>query len=125
MIDKFWINFSDLPDRKIWDHESVRCIPLEDDKDGFSGKWYSNSNHDDVFGPGTGNWGWYTWQGKPKQIKIFFLSKPGANNKGLENSLIRFYEVTSIERPGMGDGMGYDEKGERIKVKWELVLYTS
>jgi hypothetical protein len=62
-IKDFLIYFSD-DDKKKWDHEGVGC--RSDDEEGLSGKWDSASNSDDVFGPGTGNHGWYTWRPKER-----------------------------------------------------------
>ena len=112
----FLIEFTD-EDKKIWDHERVRCIP--DDEAGLSGKWQSDSNSDDVFGPGTGHHGWYTW--RPGQ-DLLFLNRPGQNFKGLELSLIRFFGVRVIEG-SMGKGMALvpsppDKNGKRYEIVW-------
>jgi hypothetical protein len=122
-MQDFVITFSDLPDKSIWSYEQVRC--RSDDEDtGLTGKWDSASNHDDVFGPGTGNHGWYTW--RPNQ-GLLFLNRPGANNKGLENSLIRFFNLRGIQHT-TDEGLAYvpsppEKDGKPVKVVYELGIH--
>jgi hypothetical protein len=117
------IHFSDA-DKNIWSNEAVRC--RSDDETGLTGKWDSASNSDDVFGPGTGNHGWYTW--RSGAAALLFLNRPGANVKGLEMSLIRFFNVRGIAYSA-GDGLAYvpsppDKNGKPFKVVWELSIVT-
>jgi hypothetical protein len=114
----FMLEFSD-EDKKIWDHELVRCRP--DDEPGLSGKWDSASNSDDVFGPGTGNHGWHTW--RPGQ-GLLFLNRPGQNVKGLELSLMRCFGVRMMD-DSMGHGMAMvpsppDRNGKRVELVWGI-----
>src|SRR5215468_9768112 len=120
----FVITFWDS-DKKIWDHEAVRCRSKDDDNEGLSGTWNSDSNHDDVFGPDTGNHGWYTWRGPTHGL--LFLNRPGQNQAGLENSLIRFNNVRGIQHT-IGDGLAYRppppaRNGERVVIAYELGIH--
>jgi hypothetical protein len=123
-MDDFYIRFSDV-DKKIWDSETVHCRPKDKPYE-EEGSWDSDSNHDDVFGPGTGNHGWYTW--RPKQ-GLLFLNRPGQNNKGLENSLIRFFavkEITNSEGKGLAYYPGHPAKeGKSVSVEWDMYLSRS
>jgi hypothetical protein len=118
----FLIIFSD-GDQKIWSLEQVRCMSDDDDQ-GLRGKWQSASNSDDVFGPGTGNHGWYTWRPTPGML---FLNRPGAPFQGLENSLIRFFDVHGFQHT-IGNGLAFRppppaRDGERIDITYELAIH--
>jgi hypothetical protein len=116
----FFIIFTDQDLKKNrWDHVAVRCSP--NDETYISGDW--NFVHPvDVFNFRGVNRGWYQWVPKLH----LFLCRLGANNRGLERSLARFHNLTSITNGSGGDGHIPiplpPAKGKLYEIMWELVI---
>lgn len=116
----FFITFADADEKKRrWENVTVRCSP--NDETYTSGDW--NFEHRvDVFNFRGVNGGWYQWV---PNLHLF-LCRSGPNNKGLERSLARFHNLTSIKDNSAGDGHIPiplpPAKGKLYLIMWELAI---
>jgi hypothetical protein len=115
----FFITFTEVDKKRRWDHVTVRCSP--NDETYTSGDW--NFEHRlDVFNFRGINRGWYQWV---PNLHLF-LCRSGANNRGLERSLARFHNLTSIKDNSAGDGHIPiplpPARGKLNEIAWELAI---
>ncbi|MGB7794322.1 MAG: hypothetical protein WBL39_24265 [Terrimicrobiaceae bacterium] len=116
----FFITFTDADEKKRrWDHVTVRCSP--NDETYTSGDW-KFEHIGDVFNFRDANRGWYQFV---PNLHLF-LCRSGANNRGLERSLARFHNLTSITNGSAGDGhipIPLPPKaGKLYLIAWELAI---